>query len=244
MQIIQDLSIDVAVWYKDIYNLVTATVYTTYNQRRYGVFTNKEYASARGLEVKIDYRLDEFSANLNYTLSYSKSVTDNPYSSFNRAGSERDPVNEMIPMNWDQRHTFNLYAAYNIKGFGTSLIWYLNSGQPYTWNPIPQSPLAAINMFPNNQYRPARNSVDLRAFYDIITFKGLSLRANLWIYNLFDTLNEEWVNSETGRAYTAIVQDTDISGHRSSFSTYHDVYQNPTMFSTPRLIKVGIGITF
>jgi outer membrane receptor protein involved in Fe transport len=244
MQIIQDLSIDVAVWYKDIYNLVTATVYTTYNQRRYGVFTNKEYANARGLEVKVDYRLNEFSGGLNYTLGYSKGVADNPYSSFNRAGSEQDPVNELIPMNWDQRHTFNLYAAYNIPRFGSSLIWYLNSGQPYTWNPIPQSPLAAINMFPNNQYRPAKNSVDLRAFYDIIKFKSLSLRLNLWIYNLFDTLNEEWVNSETGRAYTAIVQDTDISGHRSSFSTYHDVYQNPTMYSTPRLIKVGLGITF
>jgi len=244
LQIMQNMSIDVAVWYKDIYNLVTATVYTSYNQRRYGVFTNKEYASARGMELKLDYRKNEFSGGCNYTLGYSKGIADNPYSSFNRAGSEQDPVNELIPMNWDQRHTFNFYAAYTKQNFGISLLWYLNSGQPYTWSPIPQSPLAAINFFPNNQYRPARNSVDLRFFYDLFKLNNINFRLTLLIYNLFDTLNEEWVNSETGRAYTAIVKDTDISGHRSTFSTYHDVYRNPTMFSTPRLIKVGIGIAF
>jgi outer membrane receptor protein involved in Fe transport len=244
LQLMQDMSIDVNVWYKDIYDLVTATVFTTYNQRRYGVFTNKEYANARGLEVKFDYRKKEFSAGFNYTLGYSKGVADNPYSSFNRAGSERDPVNKLIPMNWDQRHTFNLYVGYTTSKYGTSLIWYLNSGQPYTWSPIPQSPLSAINFFPNNQYRPARNSVDLRAFYDIIKIRGIDIRFTLFIYNLLDRLNEEWVDSETGRAYTTIVQDTDIIGHRSNFSTYHDVYQNPSMYSTPRLIKLGFGFTF
>jgi hypothetical protein len=64
------------------------------------------------------------------------------------------------------------------------------------------------------------------------------------VYNLFDRLNEEWVNSNTGRAYTAVVQETDILGHRSTFSTYEDVYKNPSMYASPRLVKLGVGLTF
>jgi outer membrane receptor for ferrienterochelin and colicin len=243
-QIMNEMSLDVAVWYKDIYDLVTATVYTTYNQRRYGVFTNKEYANARGLEIKYDYRTGALTAGINYTLAYAKGVADNPYSSFTRAGGEMDPVNKLIPMVWDQRHTLNLSFGYNKEKYGTTFIWYLNSGQPYTWSPIPQSPLSAINLFPNNQYRPAKNSLDLSAYYSIYKMNTINVRLTLLVYNLLDRLNENWVNSQTGRAYTDVVQETDILGHRSTFSTYEDVYQNPSMYSAPRFIKLGLGVIF
>ncbi|MBN1893993.1 TonB-dependent receptor [bacterium] len=243
-QLTRDMTLEVAVWYKDIYDLVTATVYTTYNQTRYGMYTNKEYGNARGLEVKYDWRVGVLSAGLNYTFGYTKGVADNPESSFSRAGSEKDPVNKLIPLNWDQRHTLNIYAGYNTAGYGATLMLYLNSGQPYTWSPISQSPLSAVNLFPNNQYRPGRISTDLNAYLNLARFKGASLRLTLLVYNLFDRLNESWVNSQTGRAYTAVVQETDILGHRSLFSTYEDVYQNPSMYSTPRSVKLGLGISF
>jgi len=243
-QLTNEMSLEVAVWYKDIYDLVTATVFTTYNQRRYGVFWNKEYGNARGLEIKYDFRKDALSAGANYTFGYTKGVADNPRSSFDRAGSEKDPVNKLIPMNWDQRHTLNLYVGYNAPKYGTTLMWYLNSGQPYTWSPIPQSPLSAINLFPNNQYRPAKNSLDLNVYYNIAKVYGMNIRLTLLVYNLLDRLNENWVNSQTGRAYTAVVQETDLLGHRSTFSTYDDVYKNPSMYSAPRFFKVGLGITF
>lgn len=243
-QLSRSMSLEVAVWYKDIYDLVTASVFTTYNQRRYGVFTNKEYGNARGLELKYEFRQDFISAGVNYTLAFTRGIADNPYSSFTRAGSEMDPVNKLIPMNWDQRHTLNLYGGYNTPRWGSTLLCYIDSGQPYTWNPIPQSPLSAINLFPNNEYRPLQFSVDINAYYQIAKIYGMNLRLTLLVYNLFDRLNEEWVNSQTGRAYTAVVQETDILGHRSSFSTYEDVYQNPAMYSSPRMVKCGLNISF
>jgi outer membrane receptor protein involved in Fe transport len=88
------------------------------------------------------------------------------------------------------------------------------------------------------------NRLDLNGFYNIVSFAGMNFRATILIYNLLDTKNEVWVNSQTGRAYTDVIQPTDISGHRSSFSTYDDVYQNPSMYSTPREIRIGLGITF
>jgi outer membrane receptor protein involved in Fe transport len=243
-QLSSDMNIEVAVWYKDIYDLVTAKVYTTYNQRRYGIYTNKEYGNARGLEIKYDFRMNNLIAGANYTLSYTKGVADNPNTTFDRAGNEQDPVNKLIPMSWDQRHTFNLSFGYNTRKYGVTALLYYNSGQPYTWSPIPQSPLRAINLFPNNQYRPTRTSVDLNAYYNFATFKGVQMKLTLLVYNLFDTLNENSVSGETGRAYTAIVQETDLSGYRSTFSTFEDTYQNPSMYAAPRQVKLGLGVAF
>jgi outer membrane receptor protein involved in Fe transport len=243
-QVTPAISLEVAVWYKDIYDLVTATVYTTYNQTRYGVYTNKEYGNARGLEVKAEWREGVLNAGLNYTFGYTRGVADNPESSFSRAGSEKDPVNKLIPLNWDQRHTLNVYAGYNAPQYGATFLLYLNSGQPYTWSPVPQNPISALNLFPNNQVRPTRISADLTAFWQIAKVGGAGIRITLFAYNLFDRLNEEWVNSNTGRAYTAVVQETDILGHRSAFSTYEDVYRNPAMYSAPRQVKLGLGVTF
>lgn len=61
---------------------------------------------------------------------------------------------------------------------------------------------------------------------------------------MFDRLNENWVNSQTGRAYTAVIQETDLAGHRSDFNEYEDRIQNPAMYSAPRYVKVSIGIKF
>jgi hypothetical protein len=243
-QVTPAVSLEVAVWYKDIYDLVTATVYTTYNQTRYGVYANKEYGNARGLEVKSEWREGSLNAGLNYTFGYTRGVADNPESSFNRAGSEKDPVNKLIPLNWDQRHTLNVYAGYNAARYGATFLLYVNSGQPYTWSPVPQNPISALNLFPNNQVRPTRISADLTAFWQIAKIRGAGVRLILFAYNLFDRLNEEWVNSNTGRAYTAVIQETDILGHRSAFSTYEDVIHNPAMYSAPRQIKLGLGVTF
>ena len=70
------------------------------------------------------------------------------------------------------------------------------------------------------------------------------LKLTLLVYNLFDSLIENSVNSETGRAYTEIIQETDLNGYRSTFSTYDDTYQNPDMYGAPRQIKLGLGGAF
>jgi hypothetical protein len=52
------------------------------------------------------------------------------------------------------------------------------------------------------------------------------------------------VDGQTGRAYTAIIKDTDLAGHRSDFNEYEDRIQNPSMFSSPRMYKIAVGINF
>ncbi len=239
-----NMSLEVALFYRDIYDLQSAIIMTTYNQIRYGLYSNKDYANARGLEVKYEFLLGPLSSYVNYTLQFSRGNADSPASTFSRAGANQDPVNKLIPMGWDQRHTLNITLGYNKPKYGATLSFYYNSGSPYTWSPLPESPLSRVNLFPNNAHIPNSTTVDLNAYYNLMSYKGMKYRLTLLVYNLFDQLNDSWVNGTTGRAYSAVIRDIDIASHRSNFNDVWDSVHNPAMYSAPRQVKVGLEVLF
>ena len=59
---------------------------------------------------------------------------------------------------------------------------------------------------------------------------------------LLDKKNELSVNSSTGRAYTGIVYPVNIATFRSNYNDIYDAIRNPYMFSSPREIKIGVGL--
>lgn len=238
------MGLEVSLFYRDIYDLLSAKVISTFNQIEYGLYSNKDYGNAKGLEVKYDFVAGRFSTFVNYTLQYTRGNADNPTQTFTRAGESMDPIDRLIPMSWDQRHTLNVTAGYNAPQYGITLTGYYNSGTPYTWSPIPESILSRMNLYPNNNWKPSTISVDLTSFYDIRLAGNMKLRFTLSVYNLFDRLNEVWVNNQTGHAYTAIIRPTDLASHRSNFNDYEDRIKNPSMYSAPRLVKLGMGLTF
>ena len=240
----RNIGLEVTLFYKDIYNLLSTKIISTYNQIEYGLFSNKDYGNVRGLEVKFDYGSQSFNVNINYTLQYTRGNADSPQQSFDRAGDSMDPVNRFIPMSWDQRHTFNATVGYHSGNFHMSATGYYNSGTPYTFSPLGESTLSRINLYPNNDYQRAKYQADLTARYSLQLANMTGVNFFLTIYNLFDRLNEEWVNSQTGRAYTDVEENSEILLHRSNFNDYEDVYQNPSMYSTPRMIKFGLELTF
>lgn len=240
----ENMDFEVALWYKDIYDLSTVNIVTTYNGVRYGLYGNKDYGNARGLELKYKAHVENFFAEANYTLQYTRGNADNAASTFSRAGSSKDPIPTLIPMSWDQRHTLNMTAGYNQDKWGVSIIGWFGSGFAYSWTPIDQNPLNRINLFPSNAYKPASYSVDLKAYYDIVKVLGADIRATLRVYNLFDNLNEVVVNSNTGRTNQSIIREIDLISHWSDFSTYEEKKYSPSNWSAPRLIKLGIGVSF
>ncbi len=242
-ELTRDMGIEVSLFYKDIYNLLSSKIISTYNQIEYGLYSNKDYANARGIEVKYDLKLSNIAAYVNYTLQYTRGNADYPTQAFDREGNSQDPVNRFIPMSWDQRHTLNATLVYAYNDFNISLTGYYNSGTPYTFSPLAESVLSRVNLYPNNDKKPSTYAVDLTSSYQYSFFK-IPMRFTLSIYNLFDRLNEVTVNSGTGRAYTAIVRESDIISHRSEFNSYKDIIQNPSMYAAPRLIKFGVGIAF
>ncbi len=243
-ELMPGMELDVAVFYRDIYDLQSAKVITTYNQIKYGLFSNKDYGNVRGLEVKYNLKYGSITASVNYTFQYTRGNADSPTFTFNRAGSNTDPVNRMIPMSWDQRHTFNISAGYYKPKYGANITMFYDSGSPYTWSPIAENPLSRVNLYPNNDYKPLLISVDLNAYYNLFEYKGVKGKLTLLVYNLLDRLNEVAVYSSTGRAYTTVARDSEINSHRSDFNDYWDAIRNPSMYSAPRMIKAGFEVSF
>ncbi len=239
-----NMGLEVALYYRDIYDLLSTRIITTYNQIRYGLYSNKDYGNVKGLEFKYDVRFGSLIGNLNYTLQYTRGNADYPQQTFNRAGQSRDPVNKLIPMSWDQRHTLNVTFGYHKPNYGSSVTAYYNSGTPYTIAFIERSRLANLNLPPNNDYQPNTFTVDLTAHYSFPLFYDLKGRLTLNVYNVFDRLNDVAVNPETGKAYTAIIEPSELASHRSDFNTYPDRVHDPSMYSAPRRIKLGLGIEF
>ena len=147
-------------------------------------------------------------------------------------------------MSWDQRHTLNGSMIFSMQNYGATITAYYNSGSPYTFTPQSESVLSRINLYPNNDYRPEKYSVDGAFYYRFKLLGNYNANLEMNIYNLFDRLNVEWVVSHSGRAYTAVIKETDLAGHRSDFNEFEDRIQNPSMFSSPRSIKIALGIFF
>jgi hypothetical protein len=188
--------------------------------------------------------VQSFFAEVNYTLQYTRGNADNPTFTFNRAGNSQDPIPTLIPMSWDQRHTANMTIGYNKDRWGATMTGWLGSGSAFTWSPINQNPLYRVNLYPNNSHRPFHYSIDLKANYDLPLRQNYSLRFTLYVYNLLDRLNEDNVNSNTGRTNQAIIRPTDRIGYWSDFSTYEQSIYSPSNWSSPRLVKLGVGLFF
>jgi outer membrane receptor protein involved in Fe transport len=237
-EIIRNMGIEVSVYYRDIYNLLSTQIISTFNQTEYGLYTNKDYGNVKGLEVKFDYNHNNLFIDLNYTLQYTRGNADNPEQTYTRAGDSMDPIPTLIPMSWDQRHTLNFTLSYNTS------VFYFNSGVPFTWTPTTENLLANINLYPNNSVVSSNFNVDLKGYWNFLSVDLFKAQLMLSVYNLFDTLNESWVNSETGRAYTSIVRESDLTSHHSDFNTYEDTYQDPSMFAPPREVIIGLRLLF
>ncbi|MCB0730468.1 MAG: TonB-dependent receptor [Ignavibacteriae bacterium] len=243
-EIMEGMGLELALFYKDIYDLLSTKVISTYNQIEYGLYTNKDYGNARGLEVKWDLVSGPIFTNINYTLQFTKGNADDPQQTFTRAGNSMDPIKRLLPMSWDQRHTFNASVGYHTQEYGVTVTGYYNSGTPYTFSPLAESPLSLVNLYENNDYQPIGYTVDLAAYYNFKIFDTYYAKLTLNIYNLLDRLNAVSVYGSTGQAYTTVVRDAQIANHHSNYNDYYDIVENPTMYSAPRQIKLGLGIEF
>ena len=243
-QIMTGMGLEISVYYKDIYNLLSTQIITTYNQIQYGLFTNKDYGNARGVELTWDYVVNKMSLFANLTYSFTRANANNPRETYNRAGDSMDPISRLIPMEWDQRYTMNVSAAYTEKNWNVGLTGYINSGTPYTYDPPDYSPLYRINLYENNSYKPTSVSFDLLASYRIPLTDRQAIKLTLNVYNLFDNLNASWVYSDTGQPDTRIVTQSELDKFRSDYNDYYDQINNPTAYSYPRSVKLTVGYTF
>ncbi len=234
------IGLEVIGFYKDVSNLLGTEIKNTYvGGDRYALYTNRDYGKSRGVTVSLFKRntiTDPLSVSLDYTFQISESNASDPNDAFNRGQGNppKQPNIQVIPVNWDQRHTINMSLFYTLpENFNFGIIAKYESGFPYT--PENQS---IQSSFENGSRMPDKINLDLQFFKDFhIANQKLSFYVK--VYNLLDIRNEIDVYRDTGRANSTLIsQYTPEKQGPNSLSEY---LINPTFYSEPRRIILGLN---
>ena len=184
-------------------------------------------------------QFDFRSAGVDYTFQIAKGNASDPQDALNREQNNEEPEKSLIPLDWDQRHTLNFSInTGKVGNWNLGLIGRYGSGTPYTadrfFNPVDIT-------FRNDRTKPPYLSFDLR-FEKFFNFGKIRLSTFFFVYNLFDRLNEVNVYGSSGRA--GVDYNTKFAGDVIGLHTIDAYVNNPTHYSAPREIRLGLRISY
>lgn len=244
-QLTHEIGFDATVYYRDIRNLLGTEIVETYEGFKYGRFINRDYGNVRGFIFSLEKRFSNYySVRADYTYQIAEGNASDPLSVY--YNNQSDPPIEsnktVVPLNWDQRSTFNLSLNVGNPGdWNSGIIFSYGSGFPYTEDVV----TAGTNRTENGGLKPTTYNVDLRIEKNIDLF-GLRFNTFVLVYNVLDVKNEVNVDSRSGRANVHYFTEAEGFGPGPIYglNTYDDYITNPTSFSTPRNFRVGFNIDF
>ncbi|NQT97024.1 MAG: TonB-dependent receptor [Candidatus Marinimicrobia bacterium] len=234
-QLSPSLVLDLTGYYKDIRNLVGTEVYETYILGdSYARYENRDYGNVRGIAISLTRNpVDWFSGSLDYTFQIAEGNASDPLATFydRQADPPRASEIQVVPLNWDQRHTLNLTLSIAQHNWGIGLIGKYGSGLPYT--PEYQNQRTS---FENSETKPAVISFDLNA-RSVFQLGPAKLTAYLQVKNLFDRENAVNVFADTGRPDYSLIP-TYVP--QQPIHSLEDFLTRPDYYSAPRQIVVGL----
>ena len=134
-QFARDLYGQMSVFFRDIYGLLTVRPARDEAGNQVAVWSNGDYASARGFELSLSRSFAQhFSADVAYTYSVATGVASDPNQAqqFVNGGTLYLPISERA-LRWDQRHSLNLQGTLRYPGrWGMHVQWSWGSGLPFT----------------------------------------------------------------------------------------------------------------
>ncbi|MBD3401562.1 TonB-dependent receptor [candidate division GN15 bacterium] len=243
-------SIDISGYFKDEFDKINSQSVDVGGLTRQQ-YRNSDYGRSRGFEVTLDKRGGGYvTGQISYTYAFAfgkASQTNEEYLEDFELSNE--PLSE-TPLNNDIRHSLKaaitFYIPGNVKprlfglpipnGWSMSIESIIESGRPFTpsrsYPGISQSTAEAIE---NNSLRyPATAVFDAR-FAKEFGFAGLDFEGILWVENVFDSRNVQFVYSNTGRPDTQQNINQVIKG-----GTPFDA--NPYNWDYGRQIRVGLEV--
>ncbi len=236
-QLGEDVGVDISLYSRDIRDLVSSDrVIETVNVNKYFIFTNRDFGTVRGIVLSLDKRYgNNFNAGLDYTFQVAQANASSPTAA-QEAASDNQEVNKyLVPMDWDRRHTLNGHIGLDWKGrWGLSLLGTYGSGLPYT--PVPQSDDLVVGLLENSGRKPFYLNFDLSGWWNLpLGLPGSQrMQTHFQVKNLFDRLNENNVYDRTGRA-----------GYNLDWEIIQaELFVNPTNYSRPREVIVGLKYSF
>jgi outer membrane receptor protein involved in Fe transport len=257
-QFSEGLAGNFVVFSKDIYGLISSTLVTDDSTGiQSNRFVNKTYASSRGLELSLEKRLSRrFGFEAYYTYSFADGVSSDADFGRSAQGLTHLPTDER-PLDWDQRHTFNVTLRMQERNnWGATAIYQFGSGLP--WTPVDrfarlQDPL---DENANRLESTHRLSVQGRKKFNIygreltLFFEGRNLldedillpgqdQPGVFPQMAVAQMDDGSYLTETGRFGGAYLQDIDDDG-RDDFVPVND----PEVFEQHRIWRIGFGFEF
>ncbi len=285
-------------FYREMRNQMQITRINQAFPTYYMTYGNIDFGTVKGYSIEYDLRrVGGISINANYTLQFADGSGSNANGGYNLANTSQPNLRVLIPLDFDQRHTFTTNFDYRfgegkdyngpkieksggepiqiLKNVGFNFLIRAGSGTPYTRINQPltdvsigvsQNSTIAGNL--NGSYLPWQFRADLRVDKNFeLTWgtadkAGNKKRANLNVYvqvlNLFNRKNVIDVHKYTGSPsddgyLTAPLSQNALNsiqnqGGPGYYQAYVDLYRaklnDPTYYSRPRVIRVGLLIEF
>lgn len=235
-QISNDFLLNSTVFYKDIYDYISATIFLA-DPTDYAVFENIDYGNSRGIEFNLRKLFSRnYSFSITYTFSKAMANAANEYTHWNEAYLASVygtfPSLKTITMPWDQPHTLNFSFDYRdpIRRWGLNLVGNIGSGLPYTPSDARGRPLSESN----SGRMPSTAVVDMKAYKDF-RFKRLPFATRLFadVTNLLNKKNVLNVFDNSGKPDESLNPNNSI-----------EWVDRPYYFGPPRHIEIGVNLLF
>ena len=245
------LGFETSLFYSDFRNLLGLEVIRMVgNVNSYSRRVNRDYGFNRGILVAIRKTSGAVTGSLDYTYQVGKGNESDPdniaiIATGGLAGGViRDAEKQVLPLDWDQRHTLNGTLAISTeKAWTFSLVGRISSGQPYTPEPVR---LDVKTKFRNTEFKPWKTNLDL---YANRAFKLAGYGASFFVrvFNVFDQANELDVFAVTGRAgkdHRYPISEQLERDRLVGLFTLRDIDTHQDRYSEPRRIQVGMTLNF
>ncbi|MBN1999456.1 TonB-dependent receptor [candidate division KSB1 bacterium] len=246
----RDIGLDVTVFYRDIRDWVgTSPVQqTALSSVAYVTYKNEDYSNVRGFNIRLEKRLyNYFGARIDYAYQVAEGTYSNPTDAFYSGLNNEEPRLNMIPLNWDQRHTLSAQLMSRFLDWTVTLVGRYNTGTPYTPTFAIAEAVGSTNytgLTQNSARKPNIHGYDL---YITRTFQiqKMDLTLFAYVYNLFDQREEVNVYVDTGTAsYTTNPRLESVAPALKRIGTVEDLYTRPDFYVAPRQVQIGLSLGF
>ena len=211
----------------------------------YYTFINKDYSNVRGILFALDRKYSNlFSWHLDYTFQIVEGSNSNPEEEFGALLANSEPSRNIIPLDWDQRHSLNISLFYGKSEWGINTIAQYGSGYPYTPFYLNNNENISTFNITNSMRKRSTINFDLKAFRNFKLY-GLSGKFIINIYNIFDTRNEVTVWADTGRSnQTSEQKNAENINNKYPEplrpNSIQDYFNHPEWYSSPRQVQMGV----
>jgi outer membrane receptor protein involved in Fe transport len=256
-QFTDDIAANFVVFNKDIYGLISSTQFTDSSGVQGFRYINRTYASSRGLELSLEKRLTRrLGFEVYYTYSFADGVASDADFGRSAQGLTHLPTDE-LPLDWDQRHTFNVTLRLADRNkWGATAIYSYGSGLP--WTPIDRFARKQDPKDENSRRLEPTHKLSLqgRKLFNVygreltLFFEGRNLLDDDVLLpggtspGVFPGLEAAGMDggsylTETGKYGGAYLQDNNDDG----LDEFNAVY-DPTIWETHRQWRLGLGFEF